>query len=53
MKILIIVAKIKCYKLSIIFKYRKHINYCFYVNSKWDVNIINFYVLVYFKFVKI
>ena len=53
MKILIIVAKIKYYKSSIAFKYKKHINYCFYVNSKQDVNIINFYILVYFKFVKI
>ena len=53
MKILIIVAKIKSRKSSIVFKYNKHINYCYQVNSKQDLNTIKFYVLVYFKFVKI
>ena len=52
MKIQIIVAKIKFWKSFIIFKYNKHINYCYQVNSKQDVNTINFCVLVYFKFVK-
>ena len=53
MKILIIVANIKSWKSSIVFKYNKHIDYCYKVNSKRDLNTIQFYVLVYFKFVKI
>ena len=53
MKILIIVAKIKSWKSSIVFKYNKHIDYCYKVNSKQDLNKIKFYVLVYFKFFNI
>ena len=34
MKILIIVAKIKSWKSSIVFKYNKHIDYCYKVNFK-------------------
>ena len=33
MKILIIVAKIKSWKSSIVFKYHKHIDYCYKVTE--------------------
>ena len=51
-KILIIVTKFKSWKSFIIFKYYKHMNCCCYVNSKRDLNTINFYVLIYFKILR-
>ena len=48
MNILIIIAKMKSWKSSIIFKYNKHINYYRYVNFHYHCSEF-FYLLVYFN----